>query len=126
MPTKSHHGSDRQIDAAGDDHQHLPHAHDGDEGEVAAVVVEIVIAAERLRDQSHHDANDENRKRDRRGLTEPHNSETARGRRGDFSLRGHGPALSGDRSHDDRQESTNSWRARPGESRGIRRFGGET
>ena len=91
---KAHHRAYRQIDAARDDHQHLAHAHDGDEGEVAAVVVEIVVAAKRLRDQSHHDANDENRKRDRRGLTEPYDPKTTHGRRSEFSLRGHGRALS--------------------------------
>ena len=91
---EAHHRADRQIDAARDDHQHLAHAHDGDEPEVAAVVVEIVVAAERLRDQRHHDANDENRERDRRGLTKPHDPEATRGRRSEFSLRGHGRALS--------------------------------
>src|SRR5277367_6388501 len=85
---------DRKIDAARNDHQHLAHAHDGDEPEVAAVVVEIVVTAKRLGDQRHHDANDKNRKRDGRGLTKPYDPKTAHGRRSECSLRGHRRAFS--------------------------------
>src|SRR6185437_8339489 len=90
----------------------------GDESEVAAVVVEIVVASERLRDERHRGADDDDGERDGRGLSESHEREAALGRLGDFSLRGHFPALSiRDKGRDDRSMSAGSRGVCPCKSR---------